>query len=77
MHTDFVSAMRSLADGSVDAGPLITGTVGLDELPALLAELDGRKNQHAKVLVGPNGCVASHPPLNCHFVGPAATYRRS
>jgi len=54
-HSDFVGAMRSLADGSVQAEPLITGTVGLDELPALLAELDGGKTRHAKVLVAPNG----------------------
>lgn len=54
-HSDFVGAMRALADGSVDAGPLVTGTVGLDELPALLEELDGGRTRHAKVLVAPNG----------------------
>lgn len=54
-HSDFLGAMRALADGSVDATPLITGTVGLDELPALLAELDGGATRHAKVLVAPNG----------------------
>jgi (R,R)-butanediol dehydrogenase/meso-butanediol dehydrogenase/diacetyl reductase len=42
-------------DGSVDAGPLITGTVGLDDLPALLEEFDSGTTQHAKVLVAPNG----------------------
>lgn len=47
--------MRALADGSVEAGPLITGTVGLDELPGLLVELDSGETQHAKVLVAPNG----------------------
>ena len=55
MHSDFVGAMRALADGSVETGPLITGTAGLDELPALLEELDSGKTQHAKVLVAPNG----------------------
>ncbi|WP_277958855.1 zinc-dependent alcohol dehydrogenase [Frigoribacterium faeni] len=54
-HSDFVGAMRALADGSVEAGPLITGTVGLDELPDLLVELDSGETQHAKVLVAPNG----------------------
>jgi (R,R)-butanediol dehydrogenase/meso-butanediol dehydrogenase/diacetyl reductase len=54
-HSDFVGAMRSLADGSVEAGPLITGTVGLDELPGLLVELDSGETEHAKVLVAPNG----------------------
>lgn len=54
-HSDLVGAMHALADGSVDAGPLIRGTVGLDELPALLQELDSGKTQHAKMLVAPNG----------------------
>lgn len=54
-HSDFLGAMRALASGAVDAAPLITGTVGLDELPALLAELDGGATSHAKVLVAPNG----------------------
>lgn len=47
--------MHALLDGAVDAGPLITGTVGLDELPGLLAQLDGGETRHAKVLVAPNG----------------------
>jgi (R,R)-butanediol dehydrogenase / meso-butanediol dehydrogenase / diacetyl reductase len=54
-HSDFLGAMRALADGSVDAAPLITGIVDLDALPALLAELDSGKTRHAKVLVSPNG----------------------
>ncbi|NII52325.1 threonine dehydrogenase-like Zn-dependent dehydrogenase [Frigoribacterium endophyticum] len=54
-HSDFVGAMRALADGSVDAGPLIRGTVGLAELLALLEELDSGETPHAKVLVAPNG----------------------
>ncbi|KNC19867.1 alcohol dehydrogenase [Arthrobacter sp. RIT-PI-e] len=53
-HADFTGAMRALADGSVDVVPLITGTITLDELPDLLAELDGGTTQHAKVLVAPN-----------------------
>lgn len=52
-HSDFLGAMRALADGSVDAEPLITGTVTLDELPDLLAELDSGNTRHAKVLVAP------------------------
>nr|WP_240921479.1 zinc-binding dehydrogenase [Microbacterium excoecariae] len=54
-HSDFLGAMRAIADGAVDVAPLITGIIGLDELPALLAKLDGGDTRHAKVLVAPNG----------------------
>jgi (R,R)-butanediol dehydrogenase/meso-butanediol dehydrogenase/diacetyl reductase len=52
-HSDFLGAMRALADGSVDVGPLVTGILSLDELPALLAELDGGRTRHAKALIEP------------------------
>lgn len=54
-HADFLGAMRSIASGAVRTEPLITGTVTLDELPDLIAELDGGQTRHAKVLVAPNG----------------------
>ncbi len=54
-HSDFLGAMRALADGAVEAGPLITGVITLDELPQLLNELEGGNTKHAKVLVAPNG----------------------
>ncbi|WP_196215799.1 hypothetical protein [Microbacterium sp. ZXX196] len=54
-QSDFLGAMRAIADGAVDVAPLITGIIGLDELPALLAELDGGETRPAKVLVAPNG----------------------
>ena len=47
--------MRALADGLVDAGPLMTDTLRLYELPALLKELDNGKIQCEKVPVAPNG----------------------
>jgi (R,R)-butanediol dehydrogenase / meso-butanediol dehydrogenase / diacetyl reductase len=34
-------------------GPLITGTVGLGELAAVLTELGSGRTAHAKVLVDP------------------------
>lgn len=52
-HADFLGAMRSIDNGSVRAEPLVTGTVALDDLPAL-AELDSGETRHAKVLVRPN-----------------------
>ena len=53
-HADFLGAMRSIANGAVRTEPLVTGTVPLDQLPALLAELDSGQTRHAKVLVTPN-----------------------
>jgi (R,R)-butanediol dehydrogenase/meso-butanediol dehydrogenase/diacetyl reductase len=45
--------MRAIADGSVEVTSLHTGTVGLDELGDLVAELDSGRTAHAKVLVDP------------------------
>ena len=52
-HEDFLGAMRALATGAVDVGPLITGTVGLDGLSGVLTELGSGSTTHAKVLVDP------------------------
>jgi (R,R)-butanediol dehydrogenase / meso-butanediol dehydrogenase / diacetyl reductase len=52
-HEDFLGAMRSLASGSVDVGPLVTGTVGLDGLSGVLTDLGSGSTTHAKVLVDP------------------------
>ncbi|WP_370617399.1 zinc-dependent alcohol dehydrogenase [Mumia sp. Pv 4-285] len=53
-HEDFLGAMRAIADGSVDVDVLHTGTVGLDDLGALMDELDSGRTAHAKVLVDPS-----------------------
>lgn len=52
-HDDFLGSMRAIADGSVEVTSLHTGTVGLDELGDLVAELDSGRTSHAKVLVDP------------------------
>lgn len=52
-HEDFFGAMRAVASGAVDVAPLITGTVGLEGLAALLSELGSGQTTHAKVLVDP------------------------
>ena len=52
-HEDFLGAMRALASGAVDVGPLITGTVGLGGLSGVLTELGSGSTTHAKVLVDP------------------------
>ncbi|AOS63563.1 zinc-dependent alcohol dehydrogenase [Actinoalloteichus hymeniacidonis] len=52
-HEDFLGAMRAIADGSVRTQELHTGTVGLDDLERILAELESGQSRHAKVLVDP------------------------
>ncbi|MCU1404508.1 MAG: gutB [Glaciihabitans sp.] len=52
-HEDFAGAMLAIRSGAVNVDILHTGTVGLAELPAILAELDSGKSSHSKVLVDP------------------------
>ena len=52
-HEDFLGAMTLIAAGRVDVRSLHTGTIGLDELVPMFAELDSGKSRHAKVLVDP------------------------
>ncbi len=52
-HQDFLGAMATLASGAVEVGPVITGTVGLSELAAVLTDLRSGSTQHAKVLLDP------------------------
>ncbi len=52
-HQDFLGAMATLASGAVEVGPVITATVGLSELAAVLTDLRSGSTHHAKVLVDP------------------------
>jgi threonine dehydrogenase-like Zn-dependent dehydrogenase len=47
-----------LADGKVDATPLITGTVGLDGVAAAFDAL-GDPEAHAKILIDPKSDTTS------------------
>lgn len=49
---EFRDAMRLIADGVVDVGPMITGRVGLDDIAAAFTEL-GTPDKHTKILVVP------------------------
>ena len=49
---DFRDALYLLAEGKVDASPLITGTVGLDGVAAAFEAL-GDPETHAKILIDP------------------------
>ncbi|MBU3752169.1 MAG: zinc-binding dehydrogenase, partial [Mycobacterium sp.] len=50
---EFRDSLHMLADGKVDASPLITGRVGLHGVPAAFEAL-GDPEQHAKILVDPS-----------------------
>jgi threonine dehydrogenase-like Zn-dependent dehydrogenase len=49
---EFRDTLHMLADGKVDATPLITGTVGLDGVAAAFDAL-GDPEAHAKILIDP------------------------
>ncbi|MGV1088826.1 MAG: zinc-binding dehydrogenase [Mycobacterium sp.] len=49
---DFYDSLHMLADGKVDASPLITGKVGLEAVAAAF-EVLGDPEKHAKVLIDP------------------------
>jgi threonine dehydrogenase-like Zn-dependent dehydrogenase len=49
---EFADTLRSIAEGELDVAPLITGTVGLDGVPAAFADL-ANPDAHCKILVQP------------------------
>ncbi len=49
---EFAETLQHLADGKIDAAPLITGKVGLDGIAGAFAEL-GNPERHAKILAEP------------------------
>ncbi len=56
---EFRETLHMLADGKLDAAPLVTGSVGLDGVDAAFAAL-GDPEVHAKILVDPK-CAATAP----------------
>jgi threonine dehydrogenase-like Zn-dependent dehydrogenase len=51
---EYHDALHLMAEGKVDATPLITSTVGLDAVPGAF-DLLGKAEEQAKILVDPNG----------------------
>jgi threonine dehydrogenase-like Zn-dependent dehydrogenase len=49
---EFGNALTSIAEGKVDLSPLITGRVGIDDVPQAFRDL-GNPEAHAKILVMP------------------------
>ena len=50
---EFAASLQSIAEGSIDVAPMITGSVGLDEVPEAFAAL-ANPDQHCKILVVPS-----------------------
>ncbi len=51
---EFAQTLRHIAEGEIDVAPLVTGRVGLDEVPAAFHEL-AQPERHAKIIVTPHG----------------------
>jgi threonine dehydrogenase-like Zn-dependent dehydrogenase len=50
--TEFAGTLRSIAEGEIDVAPMITGEVGLDEVPGAFEAL-ANPEQHCKIIVTP------------------------
>jgi threonine dehydrogenase-like Zn-dependent dehydrogenase len=55
---EFRDTLHMLADGKLDASPLVTGTVGLDGVDAAFQAL-GDPEAHAKILIDPNSSAVT------------------
>jgi 2-desacetyl-2-hydroxyethyl bacteriochlorophyllide A dehydrogenase len=49
---EFAATLQHIAEGDIDVDPLITGTVGLDDVPQAFADL-ANPEAHAKIVVEP------------------------
>ncbi|OWY61131.1 hypothetical protein B7486_65435 [cyanobacterium TDX16] len=57
---EFAETLGLIADGSLDVGPLVTGSVGVEGVPAAFEAL-ADPEAHAKVLVVPGGPSSPQP----------------
>jgi threonine dehydrogenase-like Zn-dependent dehydrogenase len=57
---EFGDTLRAIAEGDIDVTPMITGTCGLDGVPAAFDAL-GNPEQHVKILVEPGGPTVPTP----------------
>ncbi len=65
---EFRDTLHMLAEGKIDPGPLITGTVGLDGVSAAFEAL-GTPERHAKILIDPDS-AATAPEATWMASGP-------
>jgi len=57
---EFGDTLRAIAEGEIDVSPMITGTCGVDGVPAAFDAL-GNPEEHVKILVEPGGPAAPVP----------------
>jgi threonine dehydrogenase-like Zn-dependent dehydrogenase len=50
---EFADTLRAIAEGEIDVSPMITGTCGIDAVPAAFDALS-RPDEHVKILVEPD-----------------------
>jgi threonine dehydrogenase-like Zn-dependent dehydrogenase len=57
---EFGDTLRAIAEGEIDVTPMITGTCGVEGVPAAFDAL-GRPEEHVKILVEPGGPAVPAP----------------
>jgi threonine dehydrogenase-like Zn-dependent dehydrogenase len=57
---EFGDTLRAIAEGEIDVTPMITGTCGVEGVPAAFDAL-GRPEEHVKILVEPGGPALPAP----------------
>jgi threonine dehydrogenase-like Zn-dependent dehydrogenase len=57
---EFGDTLRAIAEGEIDVTPMLTGTCGIDGVPAAFDAL-GRPEEHVKILVEPGGPAVPAP----------------
>ncbi len=57
---EFADTLRAIAEGEIDVTPMITGTCGIDGVPAAFDAL-GHPDDHVKILVEPGGPAEPMP----------------
>jgi len=57
---DYADTLRAIAEGEIDVTPMITGTCGIDGVPAAFDAL-GHPDEHVKILVEPGGPTGIAP----------------
>jgi threonine dehydrogenase-like Zn-dependent dehydrogenase len=57
---EFGDTLRAIAEGEIDVAPMITGTCGVDGVPAAFDAL-GKPEEHVKILVEPGGPAEPSP----------------
>ena len=60
---EFRDTLHMLADGKLDAAPLLTGVVGLEGVASAFDAL-AKPDEHAKILIDPQSAAREPAPLH-------------